>query len=192
MNKTIIKVDSKIEDGGFVDFLIRNKMLKDIISIFPFIIVGLDKNLKIIFYNDVAKEYFGYKKSEILDKDFTDTFVRPDNKSEIKGALGNIVKTLKIKGFIETPMLTKDEKLKFVNFILMLVIQNGKFKALLMAGSDNTKRQIAKMKIDKVCEELVEKNEELNLLHKQLQGRDKRLSQLKNKLHKLKQSSTKS
>lgn len=74
----------------------------------------------------------------------------------------------------------------------MLVIQNGKFKALLMAGSDNTKRQIAKMKIDKVCEELVEKNEELNLLHKQLQGRDKRLSQLKNKLHKLKQSSTKS
>lgn len=191
MSKTKIKVNSEIQEGGFVDLLLRRNLLKDIISIFPFIIVGLDKNLNLIFYNDVAEEYFGYKRDEILKTNFVNTFVRSNNRNEIKEVLENVIKTLEIKGFIETPMFTKVRKLRFVNFILMLVLEDGKFKALLMAGSDNTKRQVAKMKIDKICEELIEKNEELNLLHKQLQGRDKRLLQLKNNLKKIKQSSEK-
>lgn len=186
MSKTIIKVDSKIEDGGLVDLLIKRNLLSEIINIFPFIIIGMDKDLNLKYYNDVAEEYFKYKRNNILNKEFTSTLVRKKDRNQIKKGLNKAIKTLKIDSFIETPMMTKDNQLKFVNFILMLVIKDKKFNLLLMAGSDNTKRQKAKMELDKVCEELISKNEELVFLHKQLQGRDKRLSELKQRLQKTK------
>lgn len=188
MSKTIIKVDSRIEEGGLVDFLIRKNFLSEIISIFPFIIVGLDQELRLVFYNDVAEEYFKYKRSDVLQKDFVTVLVSQKDQSQIRNSLKKTVNTLKIEGFIEIPMITKNNELRFVNFILMLVIKDKEFNTLLMAGSDNTKRQVAKIEIDRICKELINKNEEFSLLHKQLQGREKRLNQLKHILKRLKKS----
>lgn len=136
------------------------------------IAIILDKNGKVTFCNNHLLRMTGYKKEEIIDKDWFDLMIPIENPG-VKEEFINGLELGEVASRFENPILTKSGEKREINW--SNVIQrnpDGEFSGVASIGEDITDRKIAEKEIQKLNEELerkvIERTNELELRSKQL------------------------
>lgn len=106
------------------------------------IVVGLDVNGKINVFNKTAERITGYKKSEIMEKNWFETLVPRDRYPEVwtvfeRSNTGELSKNF------ENPILTKTGEERFIAWQNNELFENGRFAGTISFGMDITERKQA-------------------------------------------------
>ncbi len=136
------------------------------------IAIILDKNGKVTFCNNHLLRLTGYRKEEIIDKDWFDLMIPIDN-PEVKKEFLNGLENGEVVSRFENPIVTKSgEKREIIWSNVLQRAPDGKFSGVASIGEDITDRNIAEKEIQKLNEELerkvIERTNELELRSKQL------------------------
>jgi len=117
------------------------------------ILVGLDRNQKVILINRKGCEVLGYSEYEIIGKNWFDHFLPKTNISEIKEVYDKIISGNEPAEFYENPVLTKNGNIKIVEWHNSIIRdKSGNIISLLSSGEDITKRKQAEEEKRKALE----------------------------------------
>lgn len=112
----------------------------NIIENSPVIIVGLKKNLKIFMFNKFSEELTGYKKNEVIGKNWIDIFIDDKDKEKIYQYWNKIItKRIKLDKY-ENFILTKNKDKKFISWNNNFIIDQEREEFILSIGIDITEK----------------------------------------------------
>jgi len=121
-------------------------------------IIVLDKNASIILFNRYAEKLSGYKKEEVMGKNWFTTFIPKQNDSEIPEVFDDVLKEMPKVSSYENPILCKNGVEKLINWENSLLKNDkGEILGILSIGADITERKQAE-------KDLSESEEKLNLI----------------------------
>ncbi len=127
--------------------------LLDIANVF---ILNLDTNANIILFNKFAEKLTGYKKEEVLGKNWFDIFISKSDESAILDVFSNVLKEMPEFSSYENAILCKSGSERMISWQnTVLKDNNKKISGMLSIGTDITERKQAD-------EELSIKNEVFN------------------------------
>lgn len=115
--------------------------LQEYADIAGHIIVTIDKNKKVTFINKKGSEILGYKKKEIIGKNWFENFLSREVKDEVEEVFKKLMRgKVKEVEYFENPILTKSGKKRIIlwhNSILKN--KEGKITGTLSSGIDITR-----------------------------------------------------
>ncbi|MDP8201259.1 MAG: PAS domain-containing protein [Candidatus Tenebribacter burtonii] len=121
-------------------------------------ILTLDVNANITLFNKFAEKLTGYKKDEVLGKNWFDLFISKRNGSVIPEVFQDVLKEMPDVSSYENPILCKDSSERITNWEnTVLKNENGETSGVLSIGIEITKRKKAE-------EALKNSEERLNIL----------------------------
>lgn len=137
-----------VKETEFLDLLIKWA---------PMMIIGLDKDCRIILFNKFAEEITGYEANEVLQKEWIDIFIPAEQKEEIAKLWKYVTNNCAIEHLYENFILTKAGQKRLIRFKNSVITTNGNFRMVLSFGEDIT--EIRQKEI-----ELKENNEMLRFI----------------------------
>ncbi|PID56950.1 MAG: hypothetical protein CR986_09740 [Ignavibacteriae bacterium] len=128
---------------------INYKYLQNVIQNLDLAIIAIDKNEKFVAWNNGAEKIFGYKIEEIIGKDAA---ILLPNEKKYLSELENIVKEVKLKGYvksIETERKTKSQKVIPVQLnVAKLPGDNNEYMGRTIVFTDVTEVRKLQQQID--------------------------------------------
>ncbi|MBW1821854.1 MAG: PAS domain S-box protein, partial [Deltaproteobacteria bacterium] len=116
-------------------------------------LVGIDRDQKVILINRKGCEVLGYSEDEIIGKNWFDHFLPGTNISEVKEVYDQIISGNEPVEFYENPVLTKDGNIKIVEWHNSIIRdKSGNIISLLSSGEDITIRKQAEEEKRKALE----------------------------------------
>lgn len=137
-----------VKETEFLDLLIKWA---------PMMIIGLDKDCRIILFNKFAEEITGYEANEVIQKEWIDIFIPAEQKEEIAKLWKYVTNNCTIEHLYENFILTKAGQKRLIRFKNSVITTNGNFRMVLSFGEDIT--EIRQKEI-----ELKENNEMLRFI----------------------------
>ncbi len=121
------------------------------------IIITLDKDADIQVFNDFAEKITGYKKEEVIKKNWFDLFIPKRNGFVIPEVFQNVLKEMPEVSSYENPILCKDGSEKLINWKnTVLKDENGEISGILSIGTNITERKQAEEKLNFTKDRLIE------------------------------------
>ncbi|NOZ80999.1 MAG: PAS domain S-box protein [DPANN group archaeon] len=118
-----------------------------VIETAPGLIVGLDKKGRIILFNAGAEWITGYKKREVMGKDWFSLFIPARKQKPVRSVLNGLLKGKPLFHH-ENVIRTKDGKEKVISWYNNIINdEQGKIKMVLAEGRDITLRRDAEEKM---------------------------------------------
>jgi len=116
---------------------------KDILNIANVIIVAIDTNCRVILINEKGCKTLGYKRSEIIGKNWFSNFLPPRDRNQVKVVFNDIMlNKRKLTEYHENPILTKRGKERIIAWHnTALRDEKGHIIATLSSGEDITERK---------------------------------------------------
>lgn len=118
----------------------------NLLNIASDIVVILDKSGKVQYINDRGCDLLGYKREEIINKDWFENFLPERIKHETKDIFYKILngeESLFIKE-VKNPILTKNKEEIIILWSNAIVKENNEIKAIISFGKDITEEEISK------------------------------------------------
>lgn len=136
IEKPITILFSEVEDE-------KNK-LKGYLEKMPILIILLDEKGNIILINEKGTDIIGYKKDEIINKNWCDNFIAEDQREEFKTNFKNIInRELEINEEYEGYILIKNGTKKLMKFRnTLLTNETGEAKGIIIVGEDITDKKL--------------------------------------------------
>ncbi len=110
------------------------------------IIIRLDKEGNILFFNEFAEAFFGFSKEEVKGKNIVDTIV-PKSESygrDLQELMNRIIKNPENYSYVENENITKDKKRVWVSWTNKGIFnRNSELKGILSIGTNITERKKA-------------------------------------------------
>lgn len=154
LDKARIEIKSLIEE--------RYKA-ENYLNIAEVIILALDSKGKISMINLKGEKVLGYKKEELIGKNWFDKCLQKDNKGQVKNVFDQLMKG-KIENveYYENPVVDKNGKIKIIAWHNSLMYDDkGNISGTLSSGEDIAERKKVEEEQVKLLKELAAKNEEL-------------------------------
>ena len=114
------------------------------------IILQMDRNGKITFFNEFAQKFFGYTERQILGKKFTEIIVaKKDNFGQkIKDSMRDVILHPELHPIYENANVCKDGRRVWVAWANKAIRnKQGKFTEILCVGHDITERKLIENKL---------------------------------------------
>ncbi len=118
-----------------------------IINNAPNIIIGLDREAKIMVFNNHAEDITGYKSAEVLGKKWFDIFIRDNQIENLKQIWTEIVKQQSIRHQFENLIITKSNEERLIQWHNSMLTENGEVKMVLSIGVDITLKKQTEEKV---------------------------------------------
>ncbi len=118
----------------------ENKILKEYLDFAGVLILVLDREGKVIYINKSGCDILGYKKEEVIGKDWFENFLPQREREKIKNIFFSLNKgEVQAYSYIENPVLTKSGQEKMILWHnAVLRGEEGKITGTLSSGSDIT------------------------------------------------------
>jgi len=135
---------------------IYNKSMEDFLELINSIVVSLDTKGNIVSINKKGLEMLGYKKSEILGKNWFDTCLPKNSLKQVKQIFEKVVEEeFKQSEYFENPIITKKGEEKLISWHNTIIKdENGKIIGTLSYGEDITKKKKQEEKLKESEEKL--------------------------------------
>ncbi|MCD6447225.1 MAG: PAS domain S-box protein, partial [Candidatus Marinimicrobia bacterium] len=131
---------------------IEKEFSEDLLETANTFIVVLDVNANITLFNKFAERLTGYKKNDVLGKNWFDLFIPKQNGNTIPKVFQKAIKEMPEVSSYENPVLCKHGPEKLISWKnTVLKDETGKISGILSIGIDITER--------KKADELLKKNE---------------------------------
>jgi len=142
-------------------------------------ILTLDINANITLFNKFAEKLTGYKKEEVLGKNWFDLFIPKRNESVIPEVFNDVLKEMPEVSSYENPVLCKNGSDKLISWEnTVLNDENGEVSGILSIGTDITER--------KQAEELLKKRmNELEIFNEAAVGRELKINEHRKEINEL-------
>jgi len=133
------KTGTKLIETNFSEYLLETANV---------IILTLDKDANIILFNNFAEKITGYKKEEVINKNWFDLFIPKRNGSVIPEVFQDVLKEMPEVSSYENPILCKDGTEKLIDWKnTVLKNENGEISGILSIGTDITERKQAEKEV---------------------------------------------
>jgi len=141
-----------------VEELLREKQFSEnILETANVFILTLDLKGNITLFNRFAENLTGYKKEEVLHKNWFDLFIPARNSSMIPSVFASVLKKLPEVTAYENPIVCKDGSERLISWSnSILKDKNGAVSGVLSIGLDVTDSRAADERIKKSSAELAE------------------------------------
>ncbi len=116
------------------------------------IVVVLDFNGKIVFVNKFIEELTGYRREELIEKDWFDVFIPQGIKKKLRQYFQELVSgNIEVERRVyENPILTKSGDEKLILWSNSQIVEDGKIKYILSIGQDITElKQLEQMLLER-------------------------------------------
>ncbi|MFH1770570.1 MAG: PAS domain S-box protein [archaeon] len=166
------------EQKKLTDALTEEKRFSDtLIDTAPGFIMILDTGGYIMLFNKTAEKISEYKKSEVLNKNWFDIFLRKEDENKVR-KIHNLTQKEKSSSF-ENYIITKSGKNKLISWTNS-VIENdaGQIIGVMAIGLDVTDKR-------KVEQDILKRTEDLEKFHSFAVGRELAMVKLKDKIQEL-------
>lgn len=107
----------------------------------PLLIVGLGERSKILLFNRFAEKVTGYKREEVLGKEWIGLFIPPELRGELYKVWEHVVNTRALRHEYENPIQTRDGSWRIIKWYNSVITEGGKFRMVLSMGEDITERR---------------------------------------------------
>ncbi len=169
-NGKVIGISGVVRD--VTDSHERQKQLEDakktaerLLDIAGVMIIALDPQGKVSMINERGCEILGYKRDEIIGKDWFYHFLPKGHIKEVKGVFNKIIEgDLKLTKFYENPILRKDGSQRMIAWHNSYVEdEDGNITGILSSGEDITERKKGEEEL-KESEHLLSRAQEITHL----------------------------
>lgn len=114
------------------------------------LIIGLDTNANIRTFNRFAEELTGYKKAEVMGKNWFDIFIQSDQKDRIPKVFTNVLREMPAVSQYENEIITKNGNIQLINWNNSVIKNDqNEITGILSIGVDITERNKAENEIKK-------------------------------------------
>ena len=154
----------------------RTNQAQEYLDVAEVIFLAIDANQKVSLINRKGCEVLGYPQNEIVGKDFFDSFVPEQGRSEVRTAFEKMIAgELKLLESFDTPVLTKKGETRIISWhSTALKDDDGNIIGTLSSGNDVTERtrevdtlrrshEELEIRVDQRTKELAKAIEELRL-----------------------------
>ncbi|MGM0641248.1 MAG: HD domain-containing phosphohydrolase [Thermotogota bacterium] len=144
------------------------KTYKRLFNSIPVALIVWDQDYKVLDWNKYAEQLFGFKKEEVLGKNFFDFIVPDEIKKELNKVAQNILEMNKEKSTNEN--ITKDGSLITCEWdVIVERDERGNFKRAISMAQDVTEKMKYQKELKESVERLSETNEELYSSNEELE-----------------------
>ncbi|MFB2939375.1 adenylate/guanylate cyclase domain-containing protein [Aerosakkonemataceae cyanobacterium BLCC-F154] len=156
---TSLLLAATVTEGALAEDLLRKSEIKyrELVESGNSIILKLDTQAKISFFNEFAQQFFGFSEKEILGKSPIGTILEKNSTAEktIAAMMTNILNNPELYQQIEQENLRKNGEKVWVSWSnKMLVDTQGSFIGIIAIGTDITERRKAELALENLNEEL--------------------------------------
>jgi len=140
----IVMVDITEEVRMINELRDREKQYRELVEMADAIILKLDKNGNIIFFNEFAETFFGYRKEEVLGRSVIGTIVPPEELSgrDLKELIAQVCTDTDSYRRNENANMTKDGRLVWVRWSNRAIRnEDGDVIGVLSVGNDISDRK---------------------------------------------------
>jgi PAS domain S-box-containing protein len=127
----------------------EKELFKRIVRQAPNLVVGFDKDFRVVIFNIFAQKVTGYTEKEVLGKRWPDIFITKKLRPTINKAWRSIIKTQMINHHLVNPILTKDGREILVSWNNTFLKENGSPQMVLSVGEDITEKKQAELELRK-------------------------------------------
>ena len=150
-NNLIVTLNDITDDKAAEQkLLVSKKTAEKYLNVVSEIIISLDVNGNITLLNDSGHTLLGYKRNELIGKNWFDTCLPHELLKEIKVVLKKIINgEIKNLEHVENNVITKDGKLRTILWHNTILKDDaGNITGLLSSGNDITERKKAKQALE--------------------------------------------
>ena len=154
----------------------KGNQAQEYLDVAEVIFMAIDADQKVSLINRKGCEVLGYTQEDIVGKDFFDSFVPEEGRSEIRTTFEKMIAgKLKLLESFDTPVLTKNGDIRIISWhSTALKDEAGNIIGTLSSGNDVTERtrevdtlrrshEELEIRVDQRTKELAKANEELRL-----------------------------
>lgn len=116
----------------------KNAFLKEILDNAPYIIIVLDTQGKILFFNKYVENITGYSAKEVLGREWFEIFISSKNRKKLKKVFSSILEENKLFKSYENEILTKNNGKRIIKWSNNLI--KRKNSLILSIGEDITEK----------------------------------------------------
>jgi len=140
-------------------------------------ILTLDINANITLFNRFAEKLTGYKKEEVLGRNWFDLFIPKRNGSVIPDVFSKVLKKMPEFSSYENPVLCKDGTERLISWKnTVLKNDNGKISGILSIGTDITEHKKAEEELKTSYQQLSATEQQLRAANQQFEAANQQLS----------------
>jgi len=146
LNAKIAELEKSESERKLVDPIlpIEKEFSESLLETANTIILTLDKNAGITLFNKFAEKLTGYKKDEVLGKNWFDLFIPKRNGLVIPDVFKDVLKEMPEVSSHENPLLCKNGSERMISWEnTVLKDKNGQISGILSIGLDITERKQA-------------------------------------------------
>ncbi|MBN2367394.1 PAS domain S-box protein [Candidatus Woesearchaeota archaeon] len=156
-----------------------------IIETAPLFIVGLDVKGDIVLFNNVAEKISGYKKDEVIGKNWFLKFIKEGDKVPVEKVFRSLLES-ESENTYTNPIIVRDGKELMMNWSNSIIKDDqGNIESVIALGEDITLKLKYEQEREKLTEELKQRVSELERFHNLTVGRELRMIELKKKIKEL-------
>lgn len=141
---------------------------REIFNILPVAVIVWDENFKVLDWNEVAEEIFGYTREEIIGKNYFDYIIPDYLKKDLKKVANNII-DLQTKNNINENITKEGKIIKCQWDVSIIKDEKNNFKYALSIGQDISDKIKSKEDLRISIEKLTEINDELYASNEELE-----------------------
>lgn len=153
---------------------------KTIIQTANSLVLGLDKNANIIFFNSFAERITGYTQDEVLNKNWFDVFIPGVDKKSIKRIYREVWEGKDLYWDQENIIRCKDGSELWLSWRNSRIKnEQGRVEYILSLGADITKTRKALEELKNRNQEIAQQNEEMEVMNEEMKQTNDQLEFLK-------------
>lgn len=128
----------------------------DLIDLANSIILRMDAKGRILFFNNYALEFFGFKKSEIYGKSVIGTIVPKTDRSgrDLEKMIHDIILNTEKYKQNENENITHDGTHVWISWTNKPIVKNNKLIEILCIGNDHSKQKLAQAELERAYQEM--------------------------------------
>ncbi len=123
---------------------------KSILDTANFVIVMLDEDANILEFNKCAERLTGYRKEEVLYRNWFDIFIQKKSRDKIKKVFKDVINGKNFHWGYENEIVCKDGSKKILSWHNSIVVQQEE-KIVLAIGMDITEKIYAQKALEKIA-----------------------------------------